>query len=405
MRSFTSFFRSAVAFLLALLFISPLFAQGTSSEAGKPADSAAPAKKKASLYRDTLDHKLDFSRYLIQAHGFVPWPVIISEPALGGFGGALALVFISPKKSAGKEEGYRFPDITGVAGMYTLNNSWGAGAMRQGTFPKIGMRYTVGAAYGSINMDFYRNTVYLPNPRTIKTEFNLKITGASLDVSENIWKNKIFGGLTYLFAYVDVSYDFPELPDTLRDLFNPEDFKKNIGALGFYPEWDNRNSIFTPDKGVRFKANCSFGRTWTGSSFDFEMIDAFTTVFINPVKWLVCGFKAEGQGISSDVPFYTLPYIDMRGIPMMRYQGNGTLQFETEERFDITRRWSLVGFAGTGRTWAASKHLQDDAWHWAGGGGFRYLLARLFRLRMGVDVAGSKNQFAYYIVLGQYWDR
>ena len=62
-----------------------------------------PAKKKISM-KDTLDHQLDMSDYLINMHGFVPWPVIISEPSLGSFGLALAIVFISPKKSAKKEE-------------------------------------------------------------------------------------------------------------------------------------------------------------------------------------------------------------------------------------------------------------------------------------------------------------
>ena len=52
-----------------------------------------------------------------------------------------------------------------------------------------------------------------------------------------------------------------------------------------------------------------------------------------------------------------------------------------------------------------SKYLEDDNWYWAGGVGFRYLIARLFKLRMGVDIARGPDQFAYYIVFGHYWDR
>ncbi len=48
--------------------------------------------------KDTLDNKLDLSQYVVNLHGFVPYPVIISEPALGNFGGALALVFIARKR-------------------------------------------------------------------------------------------------------------------------------------------------------------------------------------------------------------------------------------------------------------------------------------------------------------------
>ncbi len=56
-------------------------------------------EKKQSIMIDTLDHKLDFSWYLMDMHGFIPWPSIISEPALGDFGIAMALVFISPRES------------------------------------------------------------------------------------------------------------------------------------------------------------------------------------------------------------------------------------------------------------------------------------------------------------------
>ncbi|MNU10472.1 hypothetical protein D3C72_2576330 [compost metagenome] len=39
------------------------------------------------------------------------------------------------------------------------------------------------------------------------------------------------------------------------------------------------------------------------------------------------------------------------------------------------------------------------------GTGFRYLLARKFKLRMGVDVAKGPEQWAYYIVFGSNWMR
>src|SRR4051812_11056063 len=54
------------------------------------------SQNQKSTLRDTLDNKLDASHYLVNMNGFIPLPIIISEPALGNFGGALALIFISP---------------------------------------------------------------------------------------------------------------------------------------------------------------------------------------------------------------------------------------------------------------------------------------------------------------------
>jgi hypothetical protein len=75
-------------------------------------------ENKKEIMRDTLDGKIDFSRFLIDAHGFIPVPMIITEPALGSFGGLLAPVFITPKKKIEGVTGYQPPDIT--AGLETV---------------------------------------------------------------------------------------------------------------------------------------------------------------------------------------------------------------------------------------------------------------------------------------------
>ena len=53
------------------------------------------ARASAGQFTDSLDGKLDFSSFLADnAYGFLPVPIIITEPALGGFGlGMVGLVF------------------------------------------------------------------------------------------------------------------------------------------------------------------------------------------------------------------------------------------------------------------------------------------------------------------------
>jgi hypothetical protein len=362
--------------------------------------TAVTFAQKKTVFKDTLDHAFDMSDYVINLHGFVPWPTIISEPALGSFGVGLAAVFITPKKKMKGDEKYHFPDITAFAGMYTINNTWGVGLFRQGTIPKIGMRYTVGLGYADANMEFYRTFQYLGEK---KFNFKLKPIAAVVDISENLWKNKLFAGLRYEFTYTTIHYDVPEKIDTIFNV--SENMITRIGALGAYLEFDSRNTIFTPDRGVRVKCSYALGRAWTASDEDIDKGDAFVNVFFQPCKWLVCGLRTEGQAVNDNVPFYYYPYLDMRGMPMMRYQGQQTILFETEERFDVTHRWSVLGFVGTGRTFSDSRFMDDKSWHWSGGAGFRYLIARLFKMRMGVDIAVGPGQFAYYIVLGHYWNR
>jgi hypothetical protein len=386
---------------------------GAFAQTQQPQQSQQSGKKN-SVMIDTLDHKLDFSKYLIDMHGFIPWPSLISEPALGNFGLAMALVFISPKESERAKANYSFPDITGVAGLWTLNNSWGVAAFRQGAFPKAQMRYRAVLGYAPLNVEFYRTfNRPLAGEQTKSFLFNLKSLFTTVEGSENIWKNKVFAGLNYTFATTQVNYDL-NLGDTLKriieyfhldTLFDHKEFRSNIGYLGLFAEWDSRNTIFTPDKGIRFRATGSFARNWLGSDEDYQQLDIYTNIFFHPFKPWVCGFMAEWNMMSDDAPFYVLPYLTMRGLPAAKYQGQQSLQFETEQRFDIGHRWSLVGFVGTGRTYTTHEYLEDNSWYWAGGAGFRYLIARLFGLRMGVDIARGPDQFAYYIVFGHYWDR
>ena len=85
-------------------------------------------KKRISL-KDSLDGKFDLSDYIIEANGFVPVPYIITEPALGNFGDAIAPIFIKkrpPYIDSIKGKLVRTPvapDVTGGALLYTLNNS------------------------------------------------------------------------------------------------------------------------------------------------------------------------------------------------------------------------------------------------------------------------------------------
>ena len=101
-----------------------------------------------------------------------------------------------------------------------------------------------------------------------------------------------------------------------------------------------------------------------------------------------------------DVPFYTLPYINLRGIPFNRYQGSQVLQTELEAMYKFTDRWAVVPFAGVGATADALDEFGSSDPKFAGGLGFRYLIARKLRLASGVDIARGPEDWAIYFTVG-----
>ena len=94
------------------------------------------------------------------------------------------------------------------------------------------------------------------------------------------------------------------------------------------------------------------------------------------------------------MPFYQLPFIEMRGIPFFRYQADEVALVEAELRWNVTPRWALVAFAGRGKA-------DESASAW--GLGFRRLVARRLGIYMGIDVARGPEETAIYIQAGSAW--
>jgi hypothetical protein len=103
------------------------------------------------------------------------------------------------------------------------------------------------------------------------------------------------------------------------------------------------------------------------------------------------------------VPFYQLPYIDLRGIPAARYQDENTAIVEAELRWNVTARWAVIGFIGAGRAWGERDDFDDATTEVAKGGGFRYLIARRLGLYVGLDYGWGPDDDAFYLQVGNGW--
>ena len=353
---------------------------------------------KTSIMRDTLDGHFDFSRFLIDSKGFMPIPLVITEPALGDFGLAMALTFITPKTPPpGKR--YVAPDITAGFGMYTANKSWAAGGARIGSFPKAGIKYRAILGYASLNLSFYRDVGTTPDKAF---KFNFSTAPILLSVSKNLGQSDIYLGGQYTFAKVNVDPRFGEsLPDWLDD----RDLASRIGSLAFFVDWDRRDNFFTPDQGTILHIAYGLDDDWTGSDYNYQKLSGFANWFIPLGPRWISGVRLDAQHTFGNPPFYLLPMLLMRGIPAARYQGATTALVETEQRFDLNLRWSLVGFVGIGKAIMDEESFADAETAYAVGGGFRYLVARAFGIRAGIDIARGPEEWAWYITFGHNWAR
>jgi hypothetical protein len=360
-------------------------------------------RQKVSL-KDSLDGGFDLSDYVIHANGFVPVPIIITEPALGGFGFGLVPIFL--KKQPPYIDSVRgkikytpvSPNITGGAGMYTVNNSWVALAFRSGTLYKSRIKYRIGGGYANLNMSYYRT---LPQIGEKEFAFNIKTYVGSVQAIKRIGISNWYAGFKYLFLSTNLKY----VGDTLHspEFVKAIEYGSIVSQVGGVIELDNLDNIFTPNRGMKVHFDGEWSDNIFGSDYDFWRINYYMLVYRTLSKKLVGGLRLDGAEAFSEPPFYLLPYINMRGIPISRYQGNADILTEAEFRWDFYRRWSIMLYGGTGKAFDEWQSFGSAEWVYSYGTGFRYLIARKFGLRMGVDLARGPEQFAYYIVFGSNW--
>ncbi len=361
-------------------------------------------KKKINL-KDSLDRRLDLSDWIIDANGFVPVPIIITEPALGGFGIGLAPVFLKKRKpliTEGKSTPLP-PDITAAAAAYTLNKTWFVGGGRSASIPKYRLRYKIGAAYANVNLSFYRT---ISNQGEKEFLFNGKVIPVYGYLAKQFHNPAWLIGIQYLFVNVKLKMaNGDSVPDFVKD----KEINSNISEIGIVGEYDKRDNIFTPDHGIKIHAHLNFSEEFLGSDYDYQRLNSYMYWYLRLMnkpqtgKHWISGLRFDYQQMFGDAPFYLLPYISMRGIPAVRYQGKVNLLVETEQRWDFVRRWSLLGFGGLGKAFNDYSEFGDAETIYSYGAGFRYLLARKFKLRMGVDIARGPDNWAYYLVFGSTW--
>jgi hypothetical protein len=343
------------------------------------------------------------SDFLIDFNGFIPVPIILTEPAFGGFGLGVVPVFLKNRPAvidsmgSGVKKIATPPDITGAAMLYTLNKSWALIGLRQGTWLKARAKYRVIAGYADMNLSFYRTSAIDGQER--EYVINLKTIPLFGYLMKKVKGTHWSAGLQYLFLSTQLKTEEGGLPDFVSDL----EVKSIVSMPGVIVEFDNRDNIFTPDKGLKAHAHLSWSDEKFGSDYNYRDLNVFAFAYHPLSKKVIGGLRYDLQQVFDDPPFYLLPFINLRGIPLARYQGNIATVAEGELRYDFVTRWSAVFFGGAGKAYDTWGDFKESAWHASGGAGFRYLVARKFKLRTGLDLARGPEQWAYYIVFGSSW--
>ncbi len=374
--------------LLALLFC------GSSLEA----QTAPDTTRSPSKFFSAEDGWFDLSGFLDTRYGFLPVGTIITEPAVG-YGAALGLAFID-KPLAGGRAGYDQPNISLAGALGTENGSWGGALGDQRYWLDDRLQSTAGVVYASVNLDFH-GIGDDPALGEHPLRYNLEPKGGLIRGKARLGGTRLWAGLGYVFFRTRVSFEVPADTPTIPD------FERDTNTGGIMPilVYDARDNTFTPTRGIYAEVTGAIYDPALGSDDAFQTMQLVVLEYIPLNRSLFLGLRADGTASFGDVPFYMLPYINLRGAPIMRYQGEQAGQIEAELRWQSWTRFSLVGFMGYGAAWNDLERFENTMTVPTGGTGFRYELAREYGIHAGIDVAFSPDDTAIYFQVGNAWPR
>jgi len=354
------------------------------------------AQKEQKLFIDSLDNAFDISHYLFNLHGLLPIVSPITEPAVG-YGATLASLYFIPKKKDSTKY-FQMPDIVAVAGGLTENNTWFAGGGYIGFWKDDHIRYRGILGYGDIKLKYFGDGYsYLEeNPIHFSISSTFLLQQAMFRISDSRF---MLGG-KYIFTKSTVTI---RNNSDLIDL--SKDFNLTNSGIGLITEFENYDNVLSPNKGLRINLTYLQFSEIFGGDRNFGRLTFFTHYYIPLLnkRW-ISGFRIESQLATGEPPFYTNPFIMLRGLPAMRYQGDLTALVETEQLFLLTPRWGINTFGGVGSTFNIDKSkIEQRAKAWNLGLGFRYLIARKLGLRMGIDLAKGPEDWGVYIIFASAW--
>ena len=381
-----------------------------------------------SQFTDPVDGRFDASTFLAEnAFGFLPVPIIITDPAFDGGLGLAGLIFHESKEGAEKRKQAMLssknaakyllpPSVSAVAYVKTGNDSWTTGGGHMGFFNQGKIKYVGGAGYGDINLDFYGfGSIELNKPIELKT----KAVGMVQTLKFKVPDSKVYVGIKQ--SYMDAEISPTSLPDFNGELLPPSwegniaDIEEKIkdvlyrkvttSGLGIALEYDTRDNVFSPTQGYQYSFEYLVFSDKIGSDKNYQL-----TTFEGLNYWQFSDKFNGGLKIASEIadtdgflPPYALPSMKIRGVPSGRYQGTHTFAMETEVSYALDSRWRVLGFVGAGRVGNEMSSLKHGDTKVSKGVGFRYEVARRYGFFTGMDVAFGPEETVWYIQSGSAW--
>lgn len=351
---------------------------------------------------DPEDGWVDGGKFLLEyPYAVLPVPIIITEPAVGTGLGVAAVHFHDARKDTPSDErdsrGRIIPRSVSAAALGATDNGTAfIGGGHFGFYNQGDTRYEGLIGYADVFMDFYGTS---ENSNDDGFSFNSQAAILNQVLAFRLGESNWFAGGAYRFMSTDTRFklqeDIPGVDDDVLESNNAA-----VAAVFIYDSLENQ---YTPGSGILSDLQIARFDEAVGGDFNYDQVTWLNQVhFPLDEKWRL-GVRLDMDMADGRLPFYAVPYIELKGIPALRYQGKKVVTTEVKLNWEVHPRWQVEAFVGAGRAAENVDDLSDSPSRVSRGVGFRYMGVRRLGLNMGIDYAKGPEDDVVYISFGTRW--
>lgn len=230
--------------------------------------------------------------------------------------------------------------------------------------------------------------------------FDLEGVLASQDLRFCIGNSRVFLGGAFSFLDATNSFEVDLGADVPETLLRPDLHDAGMAAEFVF---EGRDNSTMPTRGRLLVLKLGRHDEALGGNFGYWNATLKFLSFHPLHERFVLGLRLQSAAVDGSPPFFGYPWVTLRGVPAMRYQGKWVGAVELEGRFLVAERWSLLAFGGEGFTANDLVFFDEDVRIDNLGAGVRWRIFNAQDVWVGVDFARGPEQWNWYLQVNQAW--
>lgn len=335
------------------------------------------------------DIREDETRLKLQHGDFVVVPIPISNPTLDS-GLVAGAAYFYPQSE--DEKKLQPASVTAVAGMYTSNDSRAIALAQQNYWNSDKWRFT-----GVVGAADLRLSLLAPDGSSGGQSVDWRINGKFLfaKVARRL-KGNWYGGIFTRLVDADQSIE----TDTSALDFDTGSDVRSTG-LGANLEYDSRDMPLNSYSGQHFKLDALFNDEAIGSNSSYQSYSAAYRSYHRLTDSVVLAWELQGCQRAGTAPLWDACTIKLRGFSATDYLGKVSTSGQVEARWQMSKRWGLVGFGGAGRVSSSFNGIREGEAIPSYGVGVRFMVLAAKRINLRLDYARSTDSDAIHFSVGE----